>query len=246
MPSRKRSKGQARRAKTAAAELEEEGWLFGCRHGCPSATTLRDNFEQPEVCIRFYQAFLGYVNQINLSNDSVSAVIAVITRAKDEYPKALDGNNLQVLRDVFIGRGAESALCDDIADRDNARAHVFGLLLLEDYEQSNDMMMAAKNVIFAGEDCLKNKDILGGCERALTKFYCKRIPCSCLDKQYASMKSQPKMAVCDVCNKMKERRSMLICAKCERVQYCSRECQLKHWPVHKKWCKEVCQRLVEG
>ncbi|KAJ7664412.1 hypothetical protein DFH06DRAFT_323106 [Mycena polygramma] len=27
------------------------------------------------------------------------------------------------------------------------------------------------------------------------------------------------------------------CSKCKRVCYCSKECQVKHWPDHKSWCK---------
>lgn len=27
------------------------------------------------------------------------------------------------------------------------------------------------------------------------------------------------------------------CAKCEKVYYCTRECQVKHWPVHKEHCR---------
>jgi len=27
------------------------------------------------------------------------------------------------------------------------------------------------------------------------------------------------------------------CAKCEKVYYCTRECQIKHWPIHKATCR---------
>jgi tetratricopeptide (TPR) repeat protein len=29
------------------------------------------------------------------------------------------------------------------------------------------------------------------------------------------------------------------CSKCKQVRYCGRECQLKHWPIHKRICKKV-------
>ena len=30
-----------------------------------------------------------------------------------------------------------------------------------------------------------------------------------------------------------------VCSKCKVGQYCSRECQVAHWPVHKERCKEI-------
>ncbi|KAJ7167662.1 hypothetical protein C8R46DRAFT_1034310 [Mycena filopes] len=29
------------------------------------------------------------------------------------------------------------------------------------------------------------------------------------------------------------------CGRCKRSAYCSKECQVKHWPMHKPWCKKV-------
>ena len=36
------------------------------------------------------------------------------------------------------------------------------------------------------------------------------------------------------------------CSKCLCAQYCGRECQKVHWPVHKLWCLMEVQRIVEG
>jgi hypothetical protein len=40
-------------------------------------------------------------------------------------------------------------------------------------------------------------------------------------------------SVCQVCNAKVTKR----CSACHTVGYCSRECQKKHWPEHKKVCK---------
>ena len=29
------------------------------------------------------------------------------------------------------------------------------------------------------------------------------------------------------------------CSKCQKVYYCSKECQVKHWQIHKKKCKKA-------
>ncbi|KAJ7779587.1 hypothetical protein B0H16DRAFT_1499301 [Mycena metata] len=49
--------------------------------------------------------------------------------------------------------------------------------------------------------------------------------------------------VCTNCVETHEK--MLMCSKCKFVWYCSKECQIKHWPMHKKSCtpRESCANL---
>lgn len=37
-------------------------------------------------------------------------------------------------------------------------------------------------------------------------------------------------------NELKAKKKLQRCSKCKAVQYCGRECQLAHWPIHKKLC----------
>ena len=84
---------------------------------------------------------------------------------------------------------------------------------------------------------LRNMDILNGCTRSLVKFFVNQTPCNCLDGVYAHFKSKPKVGGCPNCRQTKERKSMFICTGCERVQYCSKACQLASVSKHKKFCK---------
>ena len=90
------------------------------------------------------------------------------------------------------------------------------------------------------KEWMTNMDVSNGCQRSLVKYFMKQIPCKCLDNLYAKVKSTtPKMAVCPGCQQKKPRKSMFICTACERVQYCSKECQMAHVPRHKENCKRV-------
>jgi hypothetical protein len=47
------------------------------------------------------------------------------------------------------------------------------------------------------------------------------------------------MDECRVCGRDKARNGtsgLLICGRCRRIKYCSRECQREDWKEHKKWC----------
>ena len=45
--------------------------------------------------------------------------------------------------------------------------------------------------------------------------------------------------VCSYCNTIAIREYFKKCAKCKRAAYCSKECQKKHWLVHKSVCKSA-------
>ncbi len=45
--------------------------------------------------------------------------------------------------------------------------------------------------------------------------------------------NKSKQRECVVCKKLNAK----LCGNCKTVAYCSRECQLSHWKVHKPLCK---------
>jgi hypothetical protein len=52
----------------------------------------------------------------------------------------------------------------------------------------------------------------------------------------SSSKKKKKMDICLYCLQKVEGSSR--CSKCRTALYCSRACQLKHWPVHKNVCQD--------
>ena len=47
--------------------------------------------------------------------------------------------------------------------------------------------------------------------------------------------------VCAYCNAIANKEPFKKCAKCRHAAYCSKECQIKHWPVHKAVCSQKTQ-----
>ena len=92
-------------------------------------------------------------------------------------------------------------------------------------------------------DWNKILELYEGDEHTLVSFFRKRIPCKCLDNKYKEVKSITKIGRCHNPNcslpdkyKKTVRSEMLYCTQCRRANYCSRECQVAHWPTHKQLC----------
>ena len=70
------------------------------------------------------------------------------------------------------------------------------------------------------------------CSKILTRrnlivFLSKRIPCMCLGRT-------PRTDICQTCGK--EGEDFMCCSRCKVAAYCSKDCQVKEWPEHKKVC----------
>ena len=50
--------------------------------------------------------------------------------------------------------------------------------------------------------------------------------------------------VCAACGKASD--SLKTCISCKLVKYCNRECQISHWPKHKKLCKQLAAELARN
>jgi hypothetical protein len=76
-------------------------------------------------------------------------------------------------------------------------------------------------------------------DHTLVSFFNKRIGCSCLSEKYKKVKSLPKMGICFnefCCKTSLERQKTKCCSRCRLETYCSRDCQSDHWKVHKVIC----------
>jgi hypothetical protein len=86
-------------------------------------------------------------------------------------------------------------------------------------------------------------------QHTLVSFFRKRIPCSCLDKKYKEVKSITKLGICYNFNcphpdRKVERSRTKCCSRCHLANYCSLECQVDNWAIHKKFCQQNYQLSI--
>ena len=78
------------------------------------------------------------------------------------------------------------------------------------------------------------------CPRQIIKFFHRRNSCACLQEIYYKLKETTKMtSFCFNCEKAVERKQLSRCENCNICQYCSYDCALAHWPVHKVACEQM-------
>ena len=85
-------------------------------------------------------------------------------------------------------------------------------------------------------------------EHTLVKFFRHRIPCSCLAEKYDEVKSITKIGLCynpqcSIPGRKVERSKTMYCSRCRCISYCSRECQIAGWKIHKPSC-DVCAATI--
>ena len=98
----------------------------------------------------------------------------------------------------------------------------------------SDLSTSLSNItIDPTSDIIEKKKTSEGKEDRADATNAKSIPAETV----ASEKSAPRMALrlCFGCGKLEERVAFKLCGKCKAL-YCSRECQVKDWKLHKTLC----------
>ena len=83
------------------------------------------------------------------------------------------------------------------------------------------------------------RDLTDDGDRSITRFFAKRISCTCLKDKYDRVKRQVKMGECFGCEKQMYFNNLLYCTRCSDAHYCNKKCQVEHWPEHKDKCNTV-------
>ena len=144
-------------------------------------------------------------------------------------------NYRKMVIDILLNVGTNLMLSCLDSSTNIAMAAAIAITTFENYDEKIEVESIYKTRAVVA----KVGDIRCGNMRDLLKFYSKRLSCLCLKKMHSeARKTLPKVGKCFSCNAVKERALLSVCSRCRVNQYCSRECQVAHWPKHEKFCDE--------
>ncbi len=266
MPSRKKAKGQARKAEKAKNEAAERARKEEesireleqsqiqrlqisnqssvpsfCMHGF-------DPFPDDHVCSKFIRAFVleffkcmrRYPDLREDERGSIECLLESREVTKEEYSEIW--NNADKMKQVikyFLYNGTMHILAGTVKSRISS----FFARFFEEW------LKAKIHKSQACIDWLKVIESISCDRRTVVKFFWRRIRCPCLDEKYKGVKLMPKRGVCfyPQCSgeEFVERRKVRCCSRCRSVTYCSRECQVADWSKHTSFCDEVAAAKAE-
>lgn len=224
------------------AMMSGEQENYPCLHGLTSF----DLSDRPE-CKIFLTAFFDEIEKIEKSDSGGHLVNATALALQNILPNTLvpwfTERSQKLLNAWFVCIGVKCLLqvttLDNSHDNDPAAAMALATLELEDFCAAffgTALPNGDSMTVLTDDGRGKVRDLLCGGERALTKFFRKRITCSCLDSKYSEVKPLPRTGNCSWCKTRLKLKELKICSGCNVCHYCSRECQVKAWPTHKAFC----------
>jgi len=227
MPSRKKAKGRARKARANASNLILHDESV-CRHGCQPIS-------KDDICYQFVKQYEVEMNKVYdlekeyLINVHKSAIDRM--RADDQFSVVWDDEATQKrLFPLFVSLGTNLQLKEGY--QPNIRACVVGIAAVcSQYKFDVDEAMKSR------KSRALIRDLGDGLEYDSVRFYAKRTSCQCLKKIYSRVKSLP-ISVCETCDVQMERHLLYLCGRCRCLTYCSVKCQQIDYPNHKSFCKE--------
>jgi hypothetical protein len=275
MPSRKKAKGQARKAakvKNEAAEKAEKArkedlllfrefeqaqiqWLQINNALMNSDTCLHgfNPFANDDICIKFIRAFVHefyewHYKICRARGEPERAIIVPLSAAWDSMKDEYSEvwNSADKLKQVISYFLHNGAMF--ILDEKIDWAHN-SAVLARFFEQWLKVEVH-KSQAFMNWPKVVECGLVRRNKHTLVKYFWRRIRCCCLDKAYEEVKTMPKMGVCFnllCCHRTShvERSKLRYCSRCRGVTYCSRECQAADWSEHKEFCDKVAATRAE-
>ena len=219
----------------AAAKNDEANNSEECVHGLVS-------YSKNPICRAFMKSFDNACKTASGSGNHFECAYEVTKR---EYAEVWnDPDKLQWIASRFLAHGTKDILRGeyDVSRGSAGMACFFEQSAAIAMHELNDTQDSCDWGTYATLcDWGKQYELCDADPYTLVSFFRKRIPCKCLDSKYKEVKSITKIGLCynyycSLPDRKTARGKMLSCTQCRRANYCSRECQVAHWPTHKRFC----------
>jgi hypothetical protein len=229
MPSKKKAKGQARKAeKEKRAEQARALQRASCKHFTMPKNATLDDF------IAAYRLLHEYMNK---SLDDFDA--------EETYGKyfEFDDARKQVFRNLAVAKGtSECVLAAEQKDLTKEKGMVawyyIDLLSMIECLEKCDGTISHVSVQCTIE-FTKQLNTTAFYPREIVRFFHRCNSCSCLHEIYYKLKDTTQRTIdCWNCNKVVDIKKAFHC-KCEMANYCSEKCALDYWPEHKEDCRQA-------
>jgi len=223
-----------------------------CYHG-----SSREHFEG-----YFHKAFQEYLQDCHKMGTHMAetdpAVIAQKAAFHQKHPQLFSGDTAEAFCTFLIAWSTHMFLLGirhphgyEVTEKGSAP--VPGLAELEEATVAMSLAMRWRyRVIYLQEhytsdernwglQLMKSYTALGktGGTRGMVVVLEKHLPCACVRnvKRTLLLENEVRAGVCLGCYKYVEGTNLKQCSKCKEANYCGRDCQTKHWKVHKKTCR---------
>ena len=186
-PSRKKTKGKARKAQAAAGGTR-------CTHGFVPPE--KDDALWP--CYDAFEEELGRLAREEprfQKNPATGGMRAVKVVAESRCAPIWSSRTREDLKACLLVKAVDSTI-NIVEEKGYKRsvALIAAVMLLENWDETasvTEMMSSASFLLLTQ----KHRDTLQGCQRSMFRFLAKRLPCSCLD----TLRSDVKKAMPKVC-----------------------------------------------
>lgn len=261
MPSGKRNRGRARRARQRQAvaapsssdealrmrkndgqssHLVDDEFAFCCWHGF---TTPRRRRGAAWGCmVTFVEDVNRFLRKGDFGDNFAFAGAHEIINVEFPCSEEVDNNDTwEELKAIIFDNGVHDILLGGRQNTLRASASAAAVMMLDCHDEvkTAKTLKEALDSYWKWVDKSGYRGIFDRCERTIIKWYYKRASCSCLGDAYRKSKILPKVGHCFNCNERKAKSELKVCGVCRRANYCSIKCQESDWPSHKLLCKTI-------
>ena len=239
MVSRKKAAAKARKEVKAKAREEQAKEMLAtrmqqlpCKHGV-DPLSLNVNSIVFQFVHTFRKGFNEAVERSDQSN-SENFLIAAKKATMDEFADVWkDSAKMEMAISFLLCKGTQDILGGEFF-LDARKSAIFVRYLEQHIAVEVKQTEALPNWPKINEAYVADN-------HTLVKFFRHRIPCSCLDEKYEEVKHITKTGLCynpecSIPGRKVERSKTKYCSRCRNATYCSSECQVAAWELHKPFC----------